>query len=269
MKKFLRSRWFIALLSCVVFIVTLVGLALKSKDLLLAGAVSDSDQAKQAAKELAKAKAKAPKKPETILEAANTEESVQHKQKKAGEERAIKGDFEVLNRITAPGDLQADNPHLRDLIQRLNKRAAYLDTRSAELDELEAHIKEQLKELHFHTNNIAMNGAQLDKKFENRVNIIRQNETNRLAQLANIYQNMLASSTSAEDRSATLRQVMQANQANDPTLNTKIFLYMAPTNQAAIFSVLTSGDAEDIKLYNDIIKNMQRTMVDPAIAPTP
>ena len=42
MKKFLKSRWFVALLGGILFIATLVGLTLKSKDVLLQAALKSS-----------------------------------------------------------------------------------------------------------------------------------------------------------------------------------------------------------------------------------
>jgi len=266
MKKFFKSRWFVALLGCILFIATLVGLTLKSKDLLLQAVVEQSGVAKQAAEEKEVETAKEAKKPKSMVDTAKTEESNKHNANKPGDDRIIERRFGDLNRITAAGDLEITDPGLRDLIQRLQARGKYLKQRETELEELNSHINEQLKELHFHTNHITTIRAHLDKLFEGKVIQIRQNETNKLMRLAGIYENIM-NQGDADAREANLRNLIRATQDDDPTLNPKIFQYMAPTNQATIVSTLISGDVEDVKLYNTLIKDWRRTMPNTGSAP--
>ena len=174
MKKILKSRWFVALLGGILFIATLVGLTLKSKDMLLQSAVEQSGVVKQAAKKKKVEIAKEAEKPKTMVDTAKTEESDEHTKKQPENERIIERRFGDLNRITAAGDLEITDPGLRDLIQRLQARGKYLKQREAELEELNSHISEQLKELHFHTNHITTTRAHLDKLFEGKVIQIQQ-----------------------------------------------------------------------------------------------
>ena len=266
MKKILKSRWFVALLGGILFIATLVGLTLKSKDMLLQSAVEQSGVVKQAAKKKKVEIAKEAEKPKTMVDTAKTEESEEHKTKQPEDDRTIERRFGDLNRITAAGDLEITDPGLRDLIQRLQARGKYLKQREAELEELNSHINEQLKELHFHTNHISTTRAHLDKLFEGKVIQIQQIETNKLMRLAGIYENIM-NQGDAGAREANLRNLIRATQDDDPTLNPKIFQYMAPTNQATIVSTLISGDAEDVKLYNTLIKDWRRTMPNTGSAP--
>jgi hypothetical protein len=268
MKKILKSRWFVALLGGILFIATLVGLTLKSKDMLLQSAVEQSGVVKQAAKKKKVEIAKEAEKPKSMVDAAKTEESAEHEANKPKEKIIIDRRFGDLNRVTAAGDLEITDPSLRDLIRRLQAREKYLRQREAELEELNSHINEQLKELHFHTNHITTIRAHLDKLFEGKVIQIRQNETNKLMRLARVYENIMNQGDAAA-REANLRNLIRATQIDDPTLNPKLFHYMAPTNQATIVSTLISGDDTDIKLYNTIIKDWRRTMPYSGSAPTP
>ena len=266
MKKILKSRWFVALLGGILFIATLVGLTLKSKDLLLQSAVEQSDKIKEAKEKKEVEIAEEAEKPKTMVDTAKTEESEEHKAKQAEDNRIIERRFGDLNNITAAGDLEITDPGLRDLIQRLQARGKYLEQREAELEELNSHISEQLKELHFHTYHISTTCADLDLLFERNVIQIQLSETNKLMRLAGIYENIM-NLGDAEVREANLRNLIRATQDDDPTLNPKIFQYMAPTNQATIVSTLISGDAEDIKLYNTLIKEWRRTMPNTGSAP--
>jgi uncharacterized FlaG/YvyC family protein len=268
MKKFFKSRWFVALLGGILFIATLVGLTLKSKDVLLQAALESSGVTQQAEEKKKAEDKKEAEKSETLENAAETPESIAHKRAKPDEKRVIERRFRDLNEITAAGDLEITDPGLRDLIQRLQAREKYLRQREAELEELNSHINEQLKELHFHTNHITTIRAHLDKLFEGKVIQIRQNETNKLMRLARVYENIMNQGDAAA-REANLRNLIRATQIDDPTLNPKLFHYMAPTNQATIVSTLISGDDTDIKLYNTIIKDWRRTMPYSGSAPTP
>jgi hypothetical protein len=268
MKKILKSRWFVALLGGVLFIATLVGLTLVSKDGLLQEALEKSGVAEQAAEEKKIEEKKEAEKPKSMVNAAETAESLKHNADEEANKRTIDRRFGDINRSTAAGDLEMTDPGLRDLIQRLQAREKYLKQRERELEELNSHINEQLKELHFHTNNITTIRAHLDKLFEGKVIQIRQNETNKLMRLAGIYEDIMNQGDAAA-REVNLRNLIRATQDNDPALNPKIFQFMAPTNQATIVSTLISGDVEDVKLYNTIIKDWRRTMPESGLAPTP
>ena len=241
-------------------------MTLKSKDLLLQAVVEQSGVAKQAAEEKEEEIEKEAKKSKSMEDTSKTDESDKHNANKPGDDRIIERRFGDLNRITAAGDLEITDPGLRDLIQRLQARGKYLKQRETELEELNSHINEQLKELHFHTNHITTIRAHLDKLFEGKVIHIQQNETNKLMRLAGIYENIM-NQGDAEAREANLRNLIRATRDDDPTLNPKIFQYMAPTNQATIVSTLISGDVEDVKLYNTLIKDWRRTMPNTGSAP--
>ncbi|SVC31206.1 uncharacterized protein METZ01_LOCUS284060, partial [marine metagenome] len=93
MKKILKSRWFVALLGGILFIATLVGLTLKSKDLLLQAVVEQSGVAKQAAEEKEVETAKEAEKPKSMVDTAKTEESDKHDANLPGDDRIIERRF--------------------------------------------------------------------------------------------------------------------------------------------------------------------------------
>ena len=269
MKKFLKSRWFVALLGVVVFIITFVVLILTSIKPMIQAELDKSGMAQQAKKELAAVEAEKAKQPETLENAGKTAESEAHKKNKPEAERTIARHFSDLERVTAAGDLKATHPSLREVIQQLQARQRYLNQREAELEDLSSHLNEQLKELHFHTNHITLTRSHLDKLLEGKVDLIRQNETNKLMQMAQIYGTIM-NTGDAEARAENLRNLIRATQEEDPTLNPKVFQYMVQTNQATIVNALiSSGDPEDVKLYNTLIKSWRKPMLDPGLTPTP
>jgi len=266
MKKLLKSRWFIALLGGILFIATLVGLTLKSKDLLLQSALKSSGITQQAEKAMEEEKAKKVVVPDELENAAQTPESIEDEKKKTERDKSFTRHFANLDRVTAAGNLQINDPSLGELVQGLRRREDRLVQREEELEELLSHVNEQLKELQFHTNNIAMNRAHLDKLLEGKVNEIRQNETNKLMRLAVIYQDIMNTGDAA-NREENLRNLLRASHTDEPTLNARVFQYMDPTNQASLARTLLSGDAEDVKLYNTIINDWRRIMVNPNSTP--
>jgi hypothetical protein len=267
MKKFLKSRWFVALLGGILFIATLVGLTLKSKDMLLQAALESSGATQRAEKEQAVEKAKESEKPETIENVAETPESIAHKQDKPEQDRSFTRHFANLDRATAAGNFPITDPSLGELIQGLRVREKRLIKRETELEELNSHVNEQLKELQFHTNNIAMNRAHLEKLLEGKVEEIRKNETNKLVRLAVIYQDIM-NTGDALNREDNLRSLLRASQIDEPTLNAMVFQFMDPTNQASLARTLLGGDAEDVELYNNIINEWRRIMVNPDPSPS-
>ena len=83
-----------------------------------------------------------------IEHAAKTEEKKQHDVEKVDQEQIIESSFSILHGMTDPGQLRFDNPSLPPLITALTRQREYLRKREGELLELEAHIQEQLQELH-------------------------------------------------------------------------------------------------------------------------
>jgi hypothetical protein len=267
MKKFFKSRWFVALLGGILFIATLVGLTLKSKDVLLQAALESSGVTQQAEEKKKAEDKKEAEKSETIENAAETPESIAHKRAKPEQDRTFTRHFANLDRATAAGNLQMTDSSLGEIIQGLRAREKRVVKREAELEELESHITEQLKELQFHTNNIAMNRAHLDKLLEGKVNEIRKNETNKLMRLAGIYQDIM-NTGDAVNLEDNLRNLLRASHIDEPTLNAKVFQFMDPTNQASLARTLLAGDAEDVQLYNTIINEWRRIMVQPISPPS-
>ena len=123
---------------------------------------------------------------------------------------------------------------------------------------METHLGEQLQALHYHTNNITRTRNQLDQLFEGRIHLIRREEEARLQEMARIYENLLL--PDQPDGPAVVRQILRANLTEDPTLNGKVFQYLAPTNQALVFRTLLSGDTSDPELYQNLIQHHRKTM---------
>ena len=136
MKKFFKSRWFVALLGGILFIGTLVGLTLKSRDLMLQMALTESGALEQAEEKQAKAEAEAPPKKGDIRDSADTPESEEQENNEPQQKITIKRHFEILDRITAAGELEMTDPSLGELVQLLHARNKYQNQREAELEEL-------------------------------------------------------------------------------------------------------------------------------------
>lgn len=248
------------------FICTLVALGIWAKK-----TIAESDELKNyIAKLQADRKAQAnldanETKPEpTLMDAGETETQQDHEAGQADQKQVIEGSFTILHGMTDPGQLRFDNPSLPPLITALTRQRDFQVKRSGELLELEAHIQEQLQELHWHTNRITQSQAELDKLFESRFIFFKQQEVARLQNLARIYESM-----DPEDAEfgAKMGQFLQANQQLDKTLNAKIFLYLTPSTQAKILEELVTGTAANVPLYQDIISNLMKTMPGPGVAP--
>ena len=175
--------------------------------------------------------------------------------------------FQTLNAVTSPGELDFTNPNIAILMSEMRNRWNYLQQREGELNELETHLGEQLQALHYHTNNITRTRNQLDQLFEGRIYLIRREEEARLQEMARIYENLLL--PDQPDGPAVVRQILRANLTEDPTLNGKVFQYLAPTNQALVFRTLLSGDTSDPELYQNLIQHHRKTMKAEAIDPKP
>ena len=178
----------------------------------------------------------------------------------------IDNSFRTINDISDPGELKFDNPALPPLMDALARQRDYLRNRERDLIELEAHISEQLQELHWQTNRITRSQAELDRLFENRVTFIKQQEVEQLKNLARIYESMMG--PDQPDPGPAIQQYLKANQTLDPTLNAKIFHFLAPTNQARIINGLVVGEGADVPLYQDIIRSIRKTMPSPGLVPT-
>ena len=198
---------------------------------------------------------------------AETPESRAQKRNKPEQDRTFTRHFAALDRATAAGNFPLSDPSFGELIQGLRARERQLVKREAELEELNSHLNEHLKELQFHTDHITMNRAHLDKLLEGKVNEIRKNETNKLMQLAGMYQDIM-NTGDAVNREDNLRRLLRASHTDEPTLNAKVFQFMDSTNQATVIRILLAGDAEDVKLHNTMIKEWRRIMVNPIASPT-
>ena len=194
------------------------------------------------------------------------EQQVYEEEKPKRDERIISA-FETLNAVTSPGELDFTNPKIAILMSEMRNRWSYIQQREAELNELEIHLGEQLQALQFHTNNITRTRNQLDQLFEGRINLIRQEEEARLQEMARIYENLLL--PGQPDGPAVVRQILQANLAQDPALNGKVFQYLAPTNQAVVIRTLLSGETSDPELYQNLIQHHRKTMKAGVIDPKP
>ena len=179
-------------------------------------------------------------------------------EKKSEQNKVIINAFSILNDSTAPGDLRFTNPKLPILMSELNDRWSYIKEREVELDELEAHVAEQLQSMQWHTNQITRNRIELDQSFDDRLNLIREQEKARLKEMAQIYETLL--SPGQPDGPEVIRQILRANMEQDVKLNAKVFQYISVTNQANIIRTLLSGTDADTSLYQNIIENRQKTM---------
>tara|TARA_B100000959_G_scaffold243816_1_gene267350 strand:- start:105 stop:890 length:786 start_codon:yes stop_codon:yes gene_type:complete len=200
---------------------------------------------------------------EELKDSGETEDSKNHKDDKPKQDKVIISAFAVLNDSTAPGDLQFTNPKLPVLMSELNDRWNYIKKREAELDELEAHVAEQLQAMQWHTNQIIRNRIELNRHFEDRINLIEKQEQARLREMAQIYETLLA--PDQPDGPSVIRQILRANMEQDAKLNAKVFQYISVTNQANIIRTLLSAEASDAILYQNIIQNRQKTMTVDAI----
>ena len=203
-----------------------------------------------------------------LADDAETDEKKKYDEEKPKLVTIVDNSFKIINDISDPGELNFDNPALPPLIDALARQRDYQRNREQILNELEAHINEQLQELHWQTNRITRSQAELDQLFENRVTFIKQQEVEQLKNLARIYESMMG--PDQPNPGPAIQAYLKANQSLDPTLNAKIFHYLAPTNQARIINELVLGEGADVPLYQDIIQRIRTTMPSPGlIPPTP
>ena len=270
MKKILQSRWFPLLVGVFLFLCTIVGLTIMAKNSILKDGeikeLKDKLAAQQA--QIAEVDQNATQaKQDTMMNAAESEDKVEHEDEIEKTESTIRNSFEIIHEMSAPGELQFDNRALPPLIEALERKRAYLEQRSTKLYELEAHMREQLEELHFHTNRIMRSQEELDKLLESRVTFIKEQEVAKLKNLAAIYESRMT--PDQPEPGAAIRAWLKANQTVDPALNAKLFQYIAPTNQATILNELLTGEQADVPLYQDIIKSLMKTMPAPSTTQTP
>jgi len=203
-----------------------------------------------------------------LKDGAVTDDKKKYDEEKQAVATTIDNSFKTINDISDPGELNFDNPALPPLMDALAWQRNYQRNREQVLNELEAHISEQLQELHWQTNRITRSQAELDQLFENRVTFIKQQEVEQLKNLGRIYESMMG--PDQPNPGPAIRAYLKANQSLDPTLNAKIFHFLAPTNQARIINELVVGEGADVPLYQDIIKSIRTTMPSPGlILPTP
>ena len=257
----------------VLFIVTMIGLTFVTSNL-----IGKNEEIQQLVEKLKAAKMQqalagtnvTKGTSESIADAAKTDDNLENDAEEQQRATIIDNSFKTINDISDPGELNFDNPALPPLMDALARQRDYQRNREQVLNELEVHISEQLQELHWQTNRITRSQAELDLLFENRVTFIKQQEVEQLKNLSRIYESMMR--PDQPDSSLAMRQLLKANQDLDPTLNAKIFHYLAPTNQARIISELVVGEGADVLLYQDIIRSIRKTMPSPGLilpAPTP
>ena len=254
----------------VLFIVTIIGLTFVTEKL-----IGKNEVIQQLVRDLEAARsqkalddATAIQKPETIVDATKTDDNIENEGEKQMLNTVIDNSFKTINDISDPGELNFDNPSLPPMMDALARQRDYQRNREQVLNELEVHINEQLQELHWQTNRITRSQAELDQLFENRVTFIKQQEVEQLKNLARIYESMMG--PAQPDPGPAIRAYLKANQSLDPTLNAKIFHFLAPTNQARIINELVVGEGADVPLYQDIIRSIRKTMPSPGlILPTP
>ena len=256
----------------VLFIVTMIGLTFVTGNL-----IGENEEIQQLVEKLKAAKMQQALAGTNVTEGASilpdapeTDEKKKYDEERGELATVIDNSFRTINDISDPGELKFDNPALPPLMDALARQRDYLRNRERDLIELEAHINEQLQELHWQTNRITRSQAELDRLFENRVTFIKQQEVEQLKNLARIYESMMG--PDQPDPGPAIQAYLKANQSLDPTLNAKIFHFLAPTNQARIINELVVGEGADVPLYQDIIRSIRKTMPSPGLilpAPTP
>jgi len=265
MKKILSSKMGQVLVSTVVVLACLAGLTYWASNMILKNDSILEYIAKKRSQAAADANATTPVVPNDLEHVAETPEKKEQEEYKEDQEAMIVSAFALLNSNTAPGDLQFTNPKLPVLMSELNNRWNYINERQSELDELEAHVADQLQSMQWHTNQITRNRVDLNKHFEGRINLIHNQEQTRLREMAQIYENLL--SPDQPDGAAVIRQILRANLDQDPKLNAKVFQYVSVSSQAIIIRTLLSGDDADPELYKNIIENHRKTMTEDSIKP--
>ena len=271
MKKIFSSRWVPVLVGGVLFVGTMIGLTFVTKKMIGKNTeILDLVEKLKVAKMQQQAQAVANatnKPPETIVNSTDTDDQTDWSGGESGSVATIiDNSFKTINDISDPGELKFDNPALPPLMDALARQRDYLRNRERDLIELEVHISEQLQELHWQTNRITRSQAELDRLFENRVTFIKQQEVEQLKNLARIYESMMG--PDQPDPGPAIQQYLKANQTLDPTLNAKIFHFLAPTNQARIINGLVVGEGADVPLYQEIIRSIRKTMPSPGLVPT-
>ena len=264
MKKIFSSRWIPVLVGGVLFAGTLIGLMFVAKNMVAKDKeiLKLVEKLKTASNQKKLDDTNATKKDsEELPDASKTTGKEKWDDNKQSLTTVIDNSFKTINDISDPGELKFDNPALPPLMDALAQQRDYLRKREGDLAELEAHIDEQLQELHWQTNRITRSQSELDKLFENRVTYIKQQEVEQLRNLSRIYESMMR--PDQPDSSLAMRQLLKANQNLDPTLNAKIFHYLAPTNQARIINELVVGEGADLPLYQDIIRSIRKTVPSP------
>ena len=266
MKKILSSKMGQVLVSTVVVLACLAGLTYWASNMILKNDSILEYIAKKRSQAAADANATTTAVvPNDLEHVAETPEKKEQEEYKEDQEEMIVSAFALLNSNTAPGDLQFTNPKLPVLMSELNSRWNYINERQSELDELEAHVADQLQSMQWHTNQITRNRVDLNKHFEGRINLIHNQEQTRLREMAQIYENLL--SPDQPDGAAVIRQILRANLDQDPKLNAKVFQYISVSSQAIIIRTLLSGDDADPELYKNIIENHRKTMTEDSIKP--
>ena len=107
MKKILQSRWFPLLVGVFLFLCTIVGLTIMAKNSILKDGeikeLKDKLAAQQA--QIAEVDQNATQaKQDTIMDAAESEDKVEHEDEIEKTESTIRNSFEIIHEMSAPGE---------------------------------------------------------------------------------------------------------------------------------------------------------------------
>ena len=151
MKKIFSSRWIPVLVGGVLFIATMIGLTFVTGNL-----IGKNEEIQQLVKDLEAARSEKAR-PDTngtdedlnLADDAETDDKKKYDEEKQAVATIIDNSFRTINDMSDPGELKFDNPALPPLMDALARQRDYLRNRELDLIELEAHINEQLQELHW------------------------------------------------------------------------------------------------------------------------
>ncbi len=146
-----------------------------------------------------------------------------------------------LNAGGDPGGLRFDDPDIKKLVDGLGHQFRRLEERQNRLDALNRELERQLMEIGSYTNAVTLARQELQREYEARNLVIRQSQSNRLGEMARLYERMMANS---------LSNAVAAIKLNPAPEIARIQFFMTPTNQATVFNqlVLDSSPAGRLML---------------------
>ncbi len=137
--------------------------------------------------------------------------------------------LDSLNVGGDPGGLRFDDPDIKKLVDGLGNQFRRLEERQKRLDALNREVERQLAEIGSYTNAVTLARQELQREYEARNLVIRQSQSNRLGEMARLYERMMRDS---------LTNAITAIKLNPPAEIARIQFFMLPTNQATIFNQL-------------------------------